>query len=75
MEGKPVYLEQYWYPMEDETGVTEDEVEVDKYWAVIDNVQAKRIHFVGKRLILGLTKSDLNPNENGGWQAYRKERE
>lgn len=73
MEGKPVYLEQYWYPMEDEDGATEDEVEIDKYWAVIDNVQAKRIHFVGKHLNMGLAKSELDPNKHGGWQAYRKE--
>ncbi|MBP5782303.1 MAG: hypothetical protein J6W04_02060 [Bacteroidales bacterium] len=73
MLGKPVYLEQYWYPTEDETGATEDETETDKYWAVIDDVQAKRVHVVGKRLSMGLCKDDLNRQKHGGWQAYRKE--
>ena len=74
MEGKPVWVEEYWMPSEDEEGVTEDsEPDCDKYWAIM-NIGPYKIHVIGENC-----DQFLYAYENGNatahqWQAYRKER-
>ena len=71
MVGKPVWVEEFFPVMEDETGATEDEGRYDKYWAIIDNVKAKKIFITWRN---GNFQS-LSLNRMGEyWQAYRKER-
>ena len=69
MEGKPVWMEEFYPVMEDETGATEDEGYYNKHWDIIRKVYPKQIAFY----VQGMT----NHKEWIGktWQAYRKERE
>ena len=72
MEGKPIWVEEFFPVMEDETGATEDEGEYEKYWAIIDKVDPKKIYITwhnGNFQSLPLLLMDET------WQAYRKERE
>ena len=72
MKGKPVWVERYYPPMEDEIGATEDEGNYEKFWAIIDRVnrKANRIHIIGKEWFEGFGEEEFKEY----WQAYRKER-
>ena len=75
MTGKPVWVEEYWAPMEDEAGVTEDEGDTEAYWAILTYADEKRISVVNGRVDQWLHKDIWNNHEvSHSWQAYRKER-
>ncbi len=68
MEGKPVWIEEYYPVMEDEVGATEDEGEFEGHWDIVRKVYREQIIFY----VQGMTN---HKDWMGiGWQAYRKER-
>lgn len=71
MEGKPVWVEEFFPVMEDETGATEDEGSYEKYWAIIDKVEKKKLYITWRN---GNYQSLPLLLMGEQWQAYRKER-
>ena len=75
MTGKPVWIEEHWAPMEDEAGVTEDEGDIDAYWAILTYSDEKKISVVNGSVDQWLHKNLWNNhNVSHSWTAYRKER-
>jgi len=75
MEGKPVWIEEYWMPSEDEEGITEDsEPDTEKYWAIM-YMGLHKILVVNEDINQHLYACDMGNDTAHQWRAYRKERE
>ena len=70
MVNKPVWIEEYYPVMEDETGATEDEGQYEKHWAIVRETSGKKIWILGPNINYGLGRMSYGVT----WQAYRKER-
>ena len=69
MEGKPVWIEEYWAPLD-------GEVDSEKYWAIIAYENERRIGVLSAKIRQGLLFKTMGDVGNGTyrWQAFRKER-
>ena len=70
MVNKPVWIEEYYPVMEDETGATEDEGQYERHWAIVREANGKKIWIIGPNINYGLGRMSYGVT----WQAYREER-